>query len=1429
LNRFARTCLLLSILAIAFQAQGAVTGTLVGTQLRVNLTAPADKARVTADGSGNILVVDDTTAATVFTTPAAGVQSLQVVGTNSVTQQVTLDGALSLPAGVAVLSVGTLLHVGDYNVGASTYTATAAKNIFVGPDGTQTVTPARIQTSSNAATPISLTANSSGTVAGTFIGVEVQAGILTSTSTTTNTGNISLRGHGGNVAGGNHGIAVDGSATITAAAGRVLLTGTGGAGSGDGNVGVRVQGDGTQVTGPIEFDAVGGGAATSSNNYGIEIAGGALISAPASFLDLNGTGGPSTGTGNSGIVVHGSGAVAGATTVTFAAPANFLFQLTGVPGGGTSAVGLDIGNGGGTVSSTGVGTLFLSADSINIDTTSAILSAVRTVSIVAKSTTAAVNIGAGNSSGVLGLTLAELARITSTTQTVSIAGGTGGLSVTVPVTVPWQVFGVAASGPINGPGPVHAANFDVTDTSFTPRSWVIDGTGVTEDSNVKLLTTGGGLFIVGGSGSDVFTVTPTSARTITINGGNPTPPASPGDVLVVTQAATALNSTLGASGYSGSVSFSGASPVSFQNIESGNVAPSTFAFSVPANATAGVPFPLTVTVVDTQGAVVNTYSGTVHFTSSDSGATLPANSMLVNGSGTFMATLSIEGLQTLTATDTVKTTLTGTSSAIPVSPAAASYFTVSAPASVAEGSPFSFTVTAFDAFNNVATNYAGSVHFTSSDGGATLPVDSTLVAGTGTFNATLRTLGSQSVSASDSLTPSVTGSSAAIGVTVGPPTHLSVSSPASATAGVATTVTVAALDVLNNVASSYAGTVHFTSSDGSSVLPANVTLVGGIATLPVTFKTSGSQTVTATDTVATSFTATSNAVTVSPAAATHFSLSTGAAVTAGVASSVSITALDAFNNTATTYAGSVHFTSTDSQAVLPANSTLVAGAGTFAITLKTAGAQTITGSDAVASSITGTSNSATVSSAAATHFGVSAPATATAGSAFTFTVTALDAFNNSANSYAGTVHFTSSDSAATLPSNATLTSGTGTFSATLTTAGSETLTATDTVSASTTGTSPAITVSASAATHLKVTAPASATAGTAITVTVTALDASNNTATGYTGTVHFTSSDGAAVLPADATLSSGTATFSVTLKTSGSQTVTATDTVASSLTASSPAITVAAGAATHVSLAVPSTASGNVGFAVTVTALDAFGNIATGYAGTIHFTSTDPTANLPADITLSGGVGTFTVTLNTAGSRTIAATDTVTATITGTSAAVNVVVNSYSAPSATGTGMITASFTGGGATCSFSAPQFIGAPPGSPPVPPTLPQANTSFPQGMFDFSLVGCTAGSTITMTITYPGVVTGMQYWKYGPEAANPTPHWYVMPATLSGNTAIFSITDGGQGDDDLAANGVIEDQGGPGFGGGNNVPAMSWWMMVLTGMMLVLIGGIFRNRLP
>ena len=94
--------------------------------------------------------------------------------------------------------------------------------------------------------------------------------------------------------------------------------------------------------------------------------------------------------------------------------------------------------------------------------------------------------------------------------------------------------------------------------------------------------------------------------------------------------------------------------------------------------------------------------------------------------------------------------------------------------------------------------------------------------------------------------------------------------------------------------------------------------------------------------------------------------------------------------------------------------------------------------------------------------------------------------------------------------------------------------------------------------------------------------------------------------------------------------------------------------ATHFSVVTPGTANTGVTFQFTVTALDASNATVTGYSGKVHFTSADSQAKLPADVSLSGGIAQLSATLETAGNQTIAATDTISSTISGTSNAITV-------------------------------------------------------------------------------------------------------------------------------------------------------------------------------
>jgi hypothetical protein len=183
--------------------------------------------------------------------------------------------------------------------------------------------------------------------------------------------------------------------------------------------------------------------------------------------------------------------------------------------------------------------------------------------------------------------------------------------------------------------------------------------------------------------------------------------------------------------------------------------------------------------------------------------------------------------------------------------------------------------------------------------------------------------------------------------------------------------------------------------------------------------------------------------------------------------------------------------------------------------------------------------------------------------------------------------------------------------------------------------------------------PSVITAGNAGSFTVTALNADGTTDTSYTGTVHFTSSDSMAGLPADYSFTAadaGTHTFSATFKTAGTQSITATDTASTSITGTDGGITVNPAASKFI-IVTPSSVTAGTPFSLTVTVVDAYGNVVTGYTGTIRFNSTDNKATLPADYTFTaadGGSHTFTgLSLRKRGHQKITITDTHSSSLVG--------------------------------------------------------------------------------------------------------------------------------------------------------------------------------------
>jgi hypothetical protein len=267
------------------------------------------------------------------------------------------------------------------------------------------------------------------------------------------------------------------------------------------------------------------------------------------------------------------------------------------------------------------------------------------------------------------------------------------------------------------------------------------------------------------------------------------------------------------------------------------------------------------------------------------------------------------------------------------------------PSSIQAGSAGSFTVTALNPDGSIDTSYTGTVYFTSSDDQAALPANYTFTAtdaGKHTFSATLKTAGSQSLTAADTSTTGLAGGYMDSTVTPAGASQLAFAQQPSSTAAgqaISPAVTVVLEDAYGNMVSSNSSTVTETLSSGAFAGGSSTSSAasGGVATFSaLTIDKAGSYTLTATDGTMTS--AVSGWFAVTPTAASTLVVSGfPSPTTAGASHTFTVTAEDPYGNAATGYAGTVHFTSSDGKAVLPANYTFTAanaGSVTFSATLK---------------------------------------------------------------------------------------------------------------------------------------------------------------------------------------------------------------------------------------------------------------------------------------------------------------------------------------------------------------------------------------------------------------------------------------------------------------------------------------------------------------
>jgi len=481
----------------------------------------------------------------------------------------------------------------------------------------------------------------------------------------------------------------------------------------------------------------------------------------------------------------------------------------------------------------------------------------------------------------------------------------------------------------------------------------------------------------------------------------------------------------------------------------------------PTPVVAGTANTFTVSASDAFSNTTPGFTGTVNLTSSDAKGTFDFPTYTFTGAegGTksFQATLKIVSNSTsITATSGAQT---GVQTNIVVTPAPASKVVLSGTsASVVAGNTTPLTITLFDPFDNLATNYKGTVTFSSTDPQASFPANSyTFLAGdmgTKTINpsVTLQTAGSQTIGVTGSgLTPAT---SPAIDVTAAGQSKFLVGGfPSPVSAGSTHPFLVTASDAFGNAITNYTGTVTLGSDDtGATFTPNGYTFLlseNGKHTFNGTLTKVGSKTITATDGAFTG-----NQPNISVTAGTVSKITIGGyptSVVAGSSNGFTVTLRDQFDNVATGYAGTVTITGSDAKGTFTPTTYQFTGgdAGTKAFTgiLRTAGTAAITATGTGGVGLTATQNGITVNAAATSKLVVEGfPNSVVSGTPASFTISAFDIFDNPTPGYTNTVNIASSDSAATFqPNPYTFTTGDGgkhTFTGTLRTTGVQSISVT---------------------------------------------------------------------------------------------------------------------------------------------------------------------------------------------------------------------------------------------------------------------------------------------------------------------------------------------------------------------------------------------------
>lgn len=441
---------------------------------------------------------------------------------------------------------------------------------------------------------------------------------------------------------------------------------------------------------------------------------------------------------------------------------------------------------------------------------------------------------------------------------------------------------------------------------------------------------------------------------------------------------------------------------------------------------AGVPFTLTIEARDLSDNVLTSYDGACRIIPSVGVSAPPMTTGYKFLDGFLAIPISLSGASDnviLRVEDVKDNTKIGLLF-LNVRPSGLAEFEIITPPAADAGATFTFTIRARDNQGNLLTNYTGTavISHTATGGDVSMPVSYTFTsadAGVKVFsgatggrftkaeNIKIRVEDSGKVGISEFVSINADESDPIVELR---PDLLSVD------LGTSLSFDLNLKDRFGNALDGFTGTVNFTYSDPTVVGPANYTFQdfeNGYKRflLAVTPTSLGNFTITATDAFSGN-SATTDMISVVSGETVNFALSPNSITrVAGQNFSFDVTASNSAGNLNEQYNGGIRFTTLDTKAQIPQDSTLVNGQGTFQATYFTAGSYQLSVFDIANPSISG-NMAVTVQAASPWALEFELPTLSTgAGVAVAYRIKVVDAFGNPVN-YTGNVAISSTDTKA---------------------------------------------------------------------------------------------------------------------------------------------------------------------------------------------------------------------------------------------------------------------------------------------------------------------------------------------------------------------------------------------------------------------------------